>query len=170
METITRQRATETTGRLADVILDWTDPDELDITGVAIAPKPSVENHDDRTGVATDLVLYLPLSTDNPQDSKPYRGKETGTLVVLRRDILASVFPDPRFVGWGQEDLAWSLALRTLHGPPWRGTDDLVHLWHPAQPRMNRVVGTPQNLDLYRRYQRANRNRGRMAALLEEVA
>lgn len=111
----------------------------------------------------------LPLSADNPQDSKPYRGNETGTLVVLRRDVFTKAPPDPRFVGWGQEDDAWQVALRTMVGPPWRGDDDLVHLWHPAQPRKNRVVGSDAGKALARRYQAARNNRPRMAQLLEEV-
>lgn len=112
--------------------------------------------------------LGLPLSTDNPQDSKPYRGNETGTLVVLRSDVLFDVPPDPRFVGWGQEDQAWGAALRTLVGPPWRGPDDLVHLWHPPQPRQNRVVGSEANMHLLRRYQAARRHDDVMRLIVDE--
>lgn len=112
----------------------------------------------------------LPLSTDNQQDQRPYKGNETGTCVVLRRDVFVQVPPDPRFVGWGQEDQAWGLALRCLIGPPWRGTDDLVHLWHPPQPRQNRRVGSPEGMGLLRRYQSARRNPGRMRQLIEEAA
>ncbi len=111
----------------------------------------------------------LPLSTDNAQDRRPYKGKETGTLVVLRRDVLTACPPDRRFVGWGSEDIAWGLALNTLHGAPWRGTDDLVHLWHPPQPRKSRTVGTDENAALLRRYQRARRNPAAMAELIEEA-
>lgn len=112
----------------------------------------------------------LPLSTENPQDARPYRGHETGTLVLLRRDVFAAAPPDPRFVGWGQEDDAWALALHTLVGKPWRGGDDLVHLWHPAQPRQSRTVGNPANLALYRRYRSARHRPEAMRSLLEEVA
>lgn len=111
----------------------------------------------------------LPLSTDNRQDSRPYRGKETGTLVVLHRDILDEVPPDPRFVGWGQEDLAWGAALNVLIGPPWRGKDDLVHLWHPAQPRATRAVGNRESYALWRRYAAAKHDRPAMQRLLTEA-
>lgn len=111
----------------------------------------------------------LPLSTDNRQDSKPYRGHETGTLCVFRRDVLDQVPPDPRFVGWGSEDDAWALALRALVGKPWRGTADLVHLWHPAEPRMNRVVGNERSQTLLARYKSARRSPESMRALLDEV-
>lgn len=111
----------------------------------------------------------LPLSQDNKQDSRPYRGHECGTLTVFRRDVLESVPPDPRFVGWGSEDDAQALALRTLIGPPWRGEADLVHLHHPPQPRLNRVVGNETSKALLDRYQRARHNPPAMRALIEEV-
>lgn len=124
---------------------------------------------------SSDVVLNggdwrgLPLSTDNRQDSRPYKGHETDTLCVFTADALAEVPPDPRFVGWGQEGDAWALALRTLVGAPWRGGDDIVHLWHPAQPRQSRVVGNPASLALFRRYAKARRNRDAMRSLIEEA-
>lgn len=111
----------------------------------------------------------LPLSTDNKQDSRPYIGHETGTLVVLRRDVLLDVPPDVRFVGWGSEDDAWAAALRTLIGTPWRGSADLVHLWHPAQPRQSRTVGNEASRALCRRYLKARRDPAAMRALIDEV-
>lgn len=111
-----------------------------------------------------------PLSSDNPQDSRPYKGHETGTLFVILRDVLNDVPPDRRFVGWGQEDDAWAAALNTLVGKPWRGTDDLVHLWHPAQPRQSRIVGNEQSKALLHRYRSARRSPALMRALLNEVA
>lgn len=112
----------------------------------------------------------LELDKSNKQDSRPYRGHETGTLVVLRRDVLFDVPPDSRFVGWGQEDDAWAAALNCLVGPAERGTDDLVHLWHPPQERLSRVIGNPQGRDLWRRYHLARRDPDRMRALIEEAA
>lgn len=111
----------------------------------------------------------LPLSTDNAQDSRPYIGHETGTLVVLDRHVLEDVPPDTRFVGWGREDDAWSLALRLLVGPPWRGGHDLLHCWHPPQQRPSRVKGSPETEALYRRYRLARNDPDRMRALLAEA-
>lgn len=108
------------------------------------------------------------LSTDNAQDSRPYRGHEAGTLLVTTADAFDDAPPDPRFVGWGSEDDAWALALRTMCGSPWRGKADLVHLWHPAEPRKNRVVGNDANRALLNRYRRAGRRHDPMAALIEE--
>lgn len=124
---------------------------------------------------STDAVIAgadwrsLPLSKDNAQDRRPYRGHEAGTLIVLRRDVLEEVPPDRRFVGWGQEDDAWAMALRTLVGQPWRGDTDLVHLWHPPQPRQTRVVGNPHSFALARRYRAARSSPARMRALIEEA-
>lgn len=123
---------------------------------------------------STELVLAgadwrgLPLSTDNAQDSRPYKGNASGTLLTIRRDVLAEVPPDARFVGWGQEDEAWGDALRTLVGPPWRGERDLVHLWHPPQPRRSRTTGSSHSRALRRRYLNATRSPDRMRDLIEE--
>lgn len=124
---------------------------------------------------STDLVLAgadwrgLPLSTDNRQDCKPYVGFEAGTLLVLTRETFDAAPPDPRFVSWGHEEEAWSAALRCLVGPPWRGTADLVHLWHPAAPRQSRGKGSDANLNLCRRYRSARTSPTRMRTLIEEA-
>lgn len=110
----------------------------------------------------------LPLSRDNAQDRRPYRGNETGTLLAITRDAIEDVPPDRRFVGWGQEDQAWAIALRGLIGPPWRGTADLVHLWHPAQPRRDRVIGNAGNRALLRRYQQHRQDPAALRALVDE--
>jgi hypothetical protein len=110
----------------------------------------------------------LPLSEDNQQDSRPYKGHETGTLVVLRRDVFDDVIPDPRYLAWGQEDGSWSRALRVLVGQPWRGVADLPHLWHPAPPRLNRRVGSEDSMPLYRRYKQA-RHPQLMRRLIDEA-
>lgn len=111
----------------------------------------------------------LPLSTDNQQDRKPYVGYEAGTLLVLTRDTFETAPPDPRFIGWGHEEEAWSTALRCLVGPPWRGTADLAHLWHPPAPRQARGKGSDANLNLYRRYRVARRDPAHMRALIDEA-
>lgn len=112
----------------------------------------------------------LELDKSNRQDSKPYIGHAGGGVVVLTREAFEQVPPDPRFAGWGHQDDAWALALRTLVGAPWRGRRDLVHLWHPPQKRMSRTVGTTENHALYRRYRQAARSPERMRALIEEAA
>lgn len=110
----------------------------------------------------------LPLSTDNRQDSKPYRVHEGGTCLIVTADAFDAAPPDPRFVGWGGEDDAWAAALHTLVGRPWRGDADIVHLWHPAEPRLTRSKGNEANHALRRRYLNARRAPDLMRYLIEE--
>lgn len=100
---------------------------------------------------------------------RPYLGVEGGGVVVTHRSLLMQVPLDPRFVGWGSEDEAWAIALRTILGPPWRGKAPLVHLWHPPQPRISRARGSEASWRLRRRYMRAQHDPAAMRALLEEA-
>lgn len=97
-----------------------------------------------------------------------YAGVMGGGIVVCRRDVYEQCPLDPRFVGWGQEDESWGLALRCLYGPPVRLSEPLWHLWHPPQPRLNRGTGSEAGMALYRRYSRAKRRPEEMRALIEE--
>lgn len=142
-------------------LFGWSVPHHL-IHRLSEASSASVLAGDDWRG--------LPLSEDNKQDFRPYRGHATGTLLVLSRATLETVPPDVRFVGWGSEDDAWNAALRTLVGPPRRGSADLVHLWHPSQPRQSRITGNPESAALLRRYLQADGRAPEMRRLLDETA
>lgn len=85
----------------------------------------------------------------------PYRGVEGGGIAVLPRTLYRKAPLDPRFTGWGQEDLSWALALNTVAGRPWRGVAPLWHLWHEPQARLNPHVGSQQSHRLHVRYQYA---------------
>lgn len=74
-------------------------------------------------------------------DRPAYQGLWGGGIVVAPRLTLLDVPMDPRFVGWGGEDVSWAIALHVLAGPGWRGTADLIHLWHPPEPRMSGKYG-----------------------------
>jgi hypothetical protein len=117
---------------------------------------------------ATDVVLAGEPWQGQPLDQPKYRGVWGGGIVVARRDSLLDAPLDSRFVGWGQEDTAHALALHTLAGRGWRGSADLVHLWHPPQPRMTRQRGSAESWALYRRYRRARNNPAAMRSLIEE--
>lgn len=41
---------------------------------------------------------------------------------------------DERFVGWGMEDIGFSITATALGGGLQRGTDEVWHLWHPLSP------------------------------------
>lgn len=100
---------------------------------------------------------------------KQHVGHPGGGIVALPRSTYLETPLDPRFTGWGQEDDAWALALTTLAGEPWRGTSPLWHLWHPAQPRMNRLYGSTSSRALYHRYERRVDAPRRMRLLVDEA-
>lgn len=100
---------------------------------------------------------------------RPYRGVPGGGVVVLPRETLLRVPLDPRFLGWGQEDVSFATALNCLAGRPWRGDHDLVHLYHPPQPRMSRKNGNPHGVALRRRYALARGNANHMLEIVEEA-
>lgn len=102
-------------------------------------------------------------------DEPPYRGVAGGGIVVLPRSTARAVPLDPRFVGWGQEDVSWAVALHVLAGPAWRGTADLIHLWHPPQPRDTRKIGCRAGQVLHRRYLAARKDPERMRQLIAEA-
>jgi hypothetical protein len=116
------------------------------------------------TSDATSLLLQdgrypaTPTRTGvtGPGYTEVYSGVSGGGMVVLPRRLLTDVPLDPRFCGWGQEDLAWSRALTMVSGHPWRGRSPLFHLWHEPQQRMSRGVGSQGSHRLWQRYQTAS--------------
>lgn len=103
-------------------------------------------------------------------DEKPYEARIGGGLVVAHRDTLIETPMDRRFLGWGQEDLAWGRALRCLQGDPWQGGENLFHLWHPPAERWTRARGSQESWSLYKRYNNAHHaGPEAMRKLLEEA-
>lgn len=98
-----------------------------------------------------------------------YPGMPGGGQLVLPRAVYLDIPIDPRFTGWGQEDESHAAALEALLGPAWRGTADLIHLWHPPQPRLSRARGNPEGWRLRRRYLKARHDPADMRALLQEA-
>lgn len=107
-----------------------------------------------------DLTKPLPRDMTGVVEES-YVGSAGGGTVVLRGDVFVEVPIDPRFAGYGQEDLSWSLALHRLAGAPTMGSAPLWHLWHPPQARMrrgattSRGVGSEAGLRLWQRYRQA---------------
>lgn len=99
---------------------------------------------------------------------RPYLGTLGGGIVVASREVMLSISLDERFVGWGQEDSSWGIALGCLLGPPWRGHQPLYHLWHPPQERDSRRRGSRPGWALFRRYHAARNDPAAMRALIEE--
>lgn len=108
-----------------------------------------------------------PRSLLRDKVAEHHRGVPGGGLVVLPRYVWDEVPLDARFVGWGQEDLAWGCALTRVLGGGWRGMSPLMHLWHPPQKRQNRVAGSTESMRLYSRYRGAY-TAGEILALMAE--
>lgn len=101
--------------------------------------------------------------------SRGYVSRRGGGIVVARREDLLTVPMDTRFEGWGQEDEAWGLALDTLVGRAWRGSEPLIHLYHPPADRLDRQWGSAEGRALKRRYAHAYRHRNAMRILIREA-
>lgn len=120
------------------------------------------------TREATAEVLAGDEPEGKPTEDSPYMGLEGGGFVVARRQTLLDTPLDHRFVGWGQEDASWGIALTRMHGACWPGKKPLYHLWHPPQERSSRRIGSDAGYQLFRRYTLA-RSREQMQTLIDEV-
>jgi Glycosyl transferase family 21 len=99
----------------------------------------------------------------------PRRGPAGGGLIVLRRVAFERVGGiDPRFIGWGGEDISFARALETLAGPRRQLAQPLWHLWHPPMERRLGDRACEENEALAGRYLDASGERERMAALISE--
>jgi hypothetical protein len=98
-----------------------------------------------------------------------YLGTEGGGIVLLRRETYEACPLDLRFAGWGSEDDAWGMALRTLYGPPLRVRAPLIHLFHPPQQRATRSYGSIEGRELRKRYAAARHNPTAMRSLIGEA-
>jgi hypothetical protein len=81
---------------------------------------------------------------------------------------------DPRFKGWGGEDIAFVRAVDTLYGKHKTTENDVVHLWHASVDvtptiRMWQGQKSPgHNNNLAARYNQATGDRARMRRLVDE--
>ncbi len=94
-----------------------------------------------------------------------YAGVVGGGIIVLSRaayDTVGGI--DPRFVGWGGEDIAFGWALGTLVGPYHPLGAPLVHLWHPHPAPSLR--GSEQSEALLAEYRAAKGYPRRMRAVI----
>jgi hypothetical protein len=120
------------------------------------------------TEAGTKAVLNGDDWRDQPLAQRPYAGFIGGGVVVARREVFEAVPLDMRFKGWGQEDEAHGAALCALYGALWRGSADLIHLWHPPQARESRRKGSRASWALRQRYWKARTNPDQMLVLVEE--
>lgn len=122
------------------------------------------------TWLAGPPPTVLPSITARQRERTAYASVYGGGITVVHRDVMCDVPIDPRFEGWGGEDLAWGRALRTLHGEPPQCGGGLVHLWHPKAPTHRKVNGPlDATEELAGRYARADGRPDEMRALLDEL-
>jgi hypothetical protein len=98
-------------------------------------------------------------------DRPLYAGIAGGGIVVLTRTAYLDIDGiDPRFEGWGGEDVAFGWTLMHFAGHHERLRTDLIHLWHPHQSTHRK----PESSDLWARYKAARDDPGALRDLIEE--
>lgn len=118
-----------------------------------------------------DLYAGQPPGDSDPH---PYRGVDGGGIAVISRDLYEQIPLDPRFAGWGGEDVSWGAALHSLTGAPYGVSQPLYHLWHPPQadasPRRGpggaSYMNEPNRL-LHEQYKHNRKNHAAMRALID---
>lgn len=90
---------------------------------------------------------------------------------ILPRDVWFDVGGvDERFAGWGPEDLAFRMALHTLHGPGPTAPFTCIHLWHPRREHGPERAASQRNHELYaQRYVPAIDDYTAMRTIVEEA-
>lgn len=117
-----------------------------------------------------------PPVDDVEQPTGSSYGHHYGAMVqVMSRKAFETVgCMDPRFQGWGGEDVAFLRAVDTLYGKHKSLNVDILHLWHPSigktvLDKMWEGQKCPgSNSNLATRYNRATGDRVKMRALVDE--
>lgn len=114
------------------------------------------------------LISNGPLAT--PLSAAERRPNTFSGALAVTRDIWDKVGGfDPRFVGWGWDDLAFWAACCALSPGFNRARGTAFHLWHPRSRAENEESPEhPINQVLGQRYIAAKNNRGAMLEILRE--
>jgi hypothetical protein len=121
-----------------------------------------------RLSPESTLSLFELGIVDVPGQCRARRHKAPvgGGIVVARREVFDQVCIDPRFVGWGGDDVSFGRALDTLVGLHVQLFGVLYHGHHPDEP--TRQNATAETNALAGRYLEAHGNPAAMRALLDE--
>lgn len=94
----------------------------------------------------------------------PRRG--TGIHIISKHNFYAAGGYDERFIGWGGEDNAFGIAVRTMCKQKSLILKDYTayHLWHPFQ--VTKKGMNQSNIDLWRKYQKADKKPVELRQLL----
>lgn len=116
---------------------------------------------------ATDAVYADAKPNLLDLDRGAYRGVKGGGILAITRDAYDMVGGiDPRFEGWGGEDVSLNYALCALVSSGARFAGNLIHLWHP-HPAPN-LRGSPAAEALVARYLKARSSPHAIRALIAE--
>jgi hypothetical protein len=118
-------------------------------------------------GELTEIRHLFRRALDRPEHPAP----AGGGISVMHRDAFEAVGGiDPRFIGWGGEDISFAWALETLVGQCFRGGVPMWHLYHARAPRRLGNRASESSEQLAARYAMANGDRAAMQELVGERA
>lgn len=122
----------------------------------------------------TQLVLARQMRGPHPflgiaaLDRPRHLAARGGGIVVLSRDAYDLVGGiDPRFVGWGGEDISFARALDTLAGPSFRLRVPMWHLYHEPQTILPGRRASPESERLASQYLDAVGSEEQMRSVIE---
>lgn len=121
------------------------------------------------TQLGTTGVLSGTCRLADAEVAYTHRGMAGGGMAVMATETMLAVPPDPRFVGWGNEDESWAMALTALVGRPARSVGHMYHLWHPRAPRLDPFRGSLPSAALRDRYKGARGNPRAMRTIIDEI-
>lgn len=121
------------------------------------------------TQAVFDGTLTGPVPLPRRHVTRVRKGPAGGGLVVADTESVREVGGiDPRFLGWGGEDISFGRALDTLIGEHTRLADTMWHLHHPPMGRRVGDRASEQSELLASRYLEANGDPVAMRALCDE--
>ncbi len=116
----------------------------------------------------TENLLKSEVTWPINGEGEPRKWVNTGGINVIPRKNFQKVRGfDERFIGWGREDDAFTIAMNTICGPFYRMPTSIYHLWHEKVG----AVGNPNiqnNNKLLLRYKKWQNNRKAMLRLVKE--
>jgi len=117
----------------------------------------------------TRWEIGRPATVPRPIHTRSHRGPAGGGIVVARPEAWDAVRGyDPRFVGWGGEDISLARAFDTLAGRGVCLQAPLWHFWHRPLPRAPGRRAHAANEALAARYADADGDPAAMSALVAE--
>jgi hypothetical protein len=110
----------------------------------------------------------LPAVPNIKYAERTHPGPHGGGMVVLTRAAYEATGIDPRFIGFGGDDISFARALDTLVGKCERFDFPMTHLFHERTPRRHGNRGSDANEALAARYMIADGDPWAMQTIIDE--